>query len=377
MTFTIDQQLKSLDEKHLRRKTTVMESWIDLSSNDYLGLSRDPRVKQAAVEAIETFGTGARGARLMSGTLAVHEELEHELAALFDTEAALVFGSGFLTNVGVLSALLEPGDHCFADRLNHASLVDGMRLSGAKFHRYRHADTDNLRRKLEKTSCDAKQVIVSDSVFSMDGDAASVDRLSKIALEFNALLIVDEAHALGVLGPGGGGLCRELPKERRPDLVVGTLSKSLGSYGGCVGCSASMREYLVNCARSFIFSTALPPASAAAALAAIRIIRKEKTLGQQLLEKTSRFRVCLQNAGLNIPECQSPIIPVQIGDNESAMRLARQLRTEGLLVTAIRPPTVPPGTARLRLSVSLAHRDEDLKKAATMIGTAAKEEGLL
>jgi 8-amino-7-oxononanoate synthase len=371
---SIKEELTKLRQGNLLRQAASVDAWIDLSSNDYLGLSRNPAICSAACDAINQWGTGSRGSRLMSGTLDLHEKLEESLAGLLTTESALVFGSGFLSNMGTMSALLGPGDSCHADRLNHASLIDGMRLSGARFRRYRHNDLDDLSRLLKKSDRTGKTVIVSDSIFSMDGDRANVGELVDLARQYDAFLVIDEAHAIGVFGNCGGGLASDLPAERRPDMVLGTMSKSLGGYGGFVGCSRLMRDFLVNRARPFTYSTALPPASVASALAAVEIIKREKNLGEQLMDKVTLFHQRLIENGLDLPPIESPIIPVLIGDNEKSLTVANRLRADGLLVTAIRPPTVPAGTARLRLSVSLAHRDADLLSAADQIASVVLQE---
>jgi 8-amino-7-oxononanoate synthase len=349
---------------------------LNLSSNDYLNLANDPRVKEAAIQAVEQLGCGATASRLMSGHLELHEAVEAELAQFLGTEATLVFGSGFLTNVGVLTALLGRNDVCFADRLNHASLIDGMRLAGVNWHRYRHKDLDHLSGLLEKTPVSGRRIIVTDSVFSMDGDIAPLEGLAELAAQYEAVLVVDEAHAVGVLGPGGAGLCRSYGDRVRPDIVIGTFSKSFGGYGGFAGCSKSMRAFLVNRARSFIYSTGLPPACLGAGRRSLEIIRSDDNLGPRLMAGTRAFRERLVADGLTVPEVESQILPVHVGENKAALDFSRALWDHGILATAVRPPTVPKGTARLRLSVTLAHNDEDLARVAELMAALARKGGL-
>jgi 8-amino-7-oxononanoate synthase len=343
---------------------------LNFSSNDYLDLATDEQVKRRAIEAILRWGCGATASRLMCGTLEIHEQLEAALARWVGGDAGLVFGSGFATNVGLLFALVGREDVIFADRLSHASLIDGARLSGATLKRFAHNDPCALIRALDVTPCRRRRFIVTESVFSMDGDTAPLPELLELAARYEATLLVDEAHAIGVWG-GGGGRCRALGCPA--DLTVGTLGKALGSHGGFVVCSAAMREYLVNRARSFIYSTALPPASVAAALAALERITHDEAMGDRLLDRARTFHRQLTEEGLRVAPFCSQILPVHVDDNQRAVALAERLRAAGLLVTAIRPPTVPTGTARIRLSVTLAHSPEDLAWAAATIGRVVRE----
>lgn len=309
----------------------------------------------------------------MCGTFELHGKLETALARLTGHESVLVFGSGFLANLGILTTLAGPRDAIFADRLNHASLVDGARFSGARLHRFRHGDVEHLSQLLRKESSARRRIVVVESVFSMDGDQAPLESIAAAARNHNAIFIVDEAHAIGVLGPSGGGLCRMLEAELAPDAIVGTLSKSLGSYGGFVACSAPLRELLINRARSFIYSTALPPPSVAAALAAADIIMEDPSLGQRLMTRTRMFAGMLRARGLEVPEAESAVLPILLGDNRHALEVAGKLSERNILAVAVRPPTVPAGTARLRLSVTLAHEPDDLVRAAKAIAEAVHE----
>ena len=369
-------RLRSLPECGARIRLADGRTVLNLSSNDYLGLAGDRRVKAGAMAAVERLGCGARSSRLMAGDLELCEQLEADLARLVGTEAALVFGSGFLANLGVMTAVAGRGDEIFADRLNHASLTDGMQLSGARWRRYRHKDVGHLASLLAKAG-EGRWVVVTDSIFSMDGDRAPLDELAEVAAPRGAMLVVDEAHAIGVMGEAGGGLCREAGCKARPDVVVGTLSKALGGYGGFVGCSAAMREVLVNRARSFIYSTGLPPSCIGAARAAVAVLASEPNMGERLLAKARLLRELLVAGGIAAAALESQILPVRVGGNDEAVRLSRLLWDRGVLATAVRPPTVPDGTARLRLSVTLAHTDDELRIAAGTIIGAAREVGLV
>jgi len=352
-------------------------AFLNFSSTDHLNLANDERLRSAARRAIDEYGCGATASRLMSGHLDLHERLEARLARMTGQEAALVFGSGFLTNLGVITALAGRGDAIFEDRLNHASLIDGARLSGARLYRYQHNDVDHLERLLGAHEHHGRRLIVSDSVFSMDGDAARLRDLEEAARRHGCLLAIDEAHAIGVFGKWGGGVCRETGREIRPDAVVGTMSKALGGYGGFAACSARLRDCLVNRARSFIYSTGLPPACVASALAAAEIVEREPELGGRLLERATWFRERLAEAGFDVGASRSQIVPVMIGDNERTLRFSEALQNEGVLAVAVRPPTVPAGRARLRLSVTLAHEAQDLSIAADALARIARGEGVL
>ncbi len=350
------------------------KNYLNFSSNDYLNLTNDRHLKKAAVNAIKKWGCGATGSRLMSGGLPLHTELEKKFAEFFGYESALLFGSGFLTNLGVISALAEKSDEIFFDRLDHASLIDGIRLSGAKWQRFKHNDLTDLE-KLLKTSSSQKKFIIVDSLFSMDGDIAPLKKIAKLAKKYKAFLIVDEAHAVGIMGKQGRGLCSKL--KIKPDIITGTLSKTFGTYGGFVCCSQEIKEWLINSARTFIFSTALPPAIIGSTLKALELIKTQPDLGQKLLDKANYFYQLLKEAGLTLLPFESQIIPIIIGSNELAIKMADKLWQEGVYVKAIRPPTVPKGTARLRLSITLAHSKNDLKTAAKKIINAARELNIL
>jgi 8-amino-7-oxononanoate synthase len=346
---------------------------VNVSSNDYLGLARHPAVVAAAREACQEAGAGA--SRLVAGTLDCHVRLEQALATFKGYPAALVFGSGYMTNVGVVAALVGRNDQVFMDRLAHASLVDAAVLSRARVRRFLHNDADDLRRQLAAAPAQGRRLVLTESVFSMDGDVAPLAALAAAAGEWGAMLLVDEAHATGVFGPGGAGLIRQAGVEAAVTISMGTLSKALGGYGGFVACSAPMREWLVNRARSFMYSTALPPAMAGAALGALEVLRQNPDMGETLLARAASFRRELADRGFDTGASRSQIIPLMVGDNERAMRLHGRLLEQGVLAIAIRPPTVPRGTARLRLSLRLDHDAATLGAVLEILQAAARAEG--
>lgn len=379
------EKVKELKSKEQFRSLTALpqnrgkfsyhrKKYLNLSSNDYLNLANARQLKKAAIKALKKWGCGATGSRLMSGGLPLHTELEKNLAEFFGYESALLFGSGFLTNLGVISALAEKNDELFFDRLNHASLIDGIRLSGAKWQRFKHNNLADLE-KLLKTSSGRQKLIIVDSLFSMDGDFAPLKKIAALAKKYQAFLIVDEAHAIGIVGKQGQGLCHKL--NIKPDIITGTLSKAFGSYGGFVCCSQEIKDWLINSARTFIFSTALPPAIIGSTLKALELIKTKPASGQKLLANAGYFYHLLKKAGLTLLPFESQIIPIIIGSNELSVKMAEKLWQEGIYVKAIRPPTVPKGTARLRLSVTLAHSKKDLRKAAQKIIAVARELNIL
>ncbi|OPZ05288.1 MAG: 8-amino-7-oxononanoate synthase 2 [candidate division BRC1 bacterium ADurb.BinA364] len=345
---------------------------LNFSSNDYLDLASDPRVIESARRAVERYGAGVGASRLMSGHLALHEELEARLARLTAQPAALAFGSGFLTNLGVIGAVCGRADAIFEDRLNHASLIDGARLCGAKLFRYRHNDLEHLLSLLKANTAFRRRLIVSDSIFSMDGDRASLRELETAARDHDCALMIDEAHAIGVAGPGGGGLCLAFDPPVRPDIVVGTLSKALGSYGGFAAGSAILREWLINRARGFIYSTGLPPACLGAAMGALEALEAEPRMAEELQRRAAEFRAELVQSAFDLGDSSTQILPILVGGNETALAFSRRLRQRDMIAIAVRPPTVPPGRARLRLSVTLAHEPNDLRRAARILREEAE-----
>jgi len=340
---------------------------LDFSSNDYLALAEHPALIAAAQEALRRFGAGSGAARLMSGDLALHHELEEAVACLKGKEAALTFGSGYMANTGAIPALVGRHDCIFSDRLNHASIHDGCRLSGARLVRFRHNDLNHLEELLKEKRGVGTALIVVESIYSMDGDRCPLRELAQLKERFGCLLMVDEAHATGVFGLQGGGVIEEDGVSGAVDLAMGTFGKALGSYGAYVAGNREMIEYLLNRARSFIFSTALPPAVAAASLAAVRLIGQEPALRQELHEKIAYFKALLHKGGYNADLGPSQIIPILVGESGAALNKAELLKKQGIFATAIRPPTVPNGTARLRFSITRHHSPADLAQAAKAI----------
>ena len=337
---------------------------IDFSSNDYLGLAEHPALIAAAQEGLRRFGAGSGAARLMSGDLAVHHELEDAVARLKGKEAALTFGSGYMANVGIIPALVGRHDRIFSDRLNHASIHDGCRLSGARLVRFRHNDLNHLEELLQEQRGTGTSLIVVESIYSMDGDRCPLRELVQLKERFGCLLMVDEAHATGVFGENGGGVIEEDGVGSGVDLAMGTFGKGLGSYGAYVAGNRELIEYLLNRARSFIFSTALPPAVAAASLAAVQLIRQEPNLRHELHGKIDYFKGLLRSGGYSADLGPSQIIPILVGESRTALNKAGLLQKQGVFATAVRPPTVPEGTARLRFSITRHHSTADLTLAA-------------
>jgi 8-amino-7-oxononanoate synthase len=367
----IDRELEALDAKGLRRKLEPLESaqgpvvtvggraLVNLCSNDYLALAHDPRVRRAAADAAEREGGGAGASRLVAGDLPSHRALERELAAVAGTQAALLFGSGYHANVGVPPALVGRDDAVFSDVLNHASIVDGCLLSRAEVARYRHGDVDELEHLLAGTRA-RRKLVVTDAIFSMDGDAAPLRDLVAVCDRHGAMLYVDEAHATGVLGPTGGGLAEALGVADRVDVHMGTLGKALGSSGAFIAGERRLVDLLVSRARTFVFTTALPPAACGAALAALSIVREEPVRRARLAALGARMKAGLERLGFDVARVASPIFPVVLGTEARALAASEALRARGFFVRAIRPPTVPRGTSRLRVALTAGHTDAQL-----------------
>jgi 8-amino-7-oxononanoate synthase len=344
-----------------------------LCSNNYLGLADHPQVREAAAEAAMRWGAGAGASRLISGNMEPHRRLESRLAEFKGYEAALLFGSGYLANTGAIAALAGPGEVVFSDQLNHASIVDGCRLSRAETFVYRHGDLDHLAWGLREAG-GRGALVVSDGVFSMDGDVAPLPELLELARRHGARLMVDEAHATGALGPGGRGSVAAAGLSGQVDVVVGTLGKALGSYGAYACANAETIDYLVNTARPFVFSTAPPPSSVAAAAAALELVSPERVA--RLQANATAFRAALAAEGLDAGRSRTQIVPIEVGDAEPTMELCERLLEGGVFAQGIRPPTVPEGSSRLRFTVMASHEDGELRSAAKLVGTAARELGL-
>jgi len=345
-----------------------------LCSNNYLGLANHPRVRAAAAEAAMRWGVGAGASRLVSGTMTIHGRLEERLAEFKRREAALLFGSGYLANAGVIAALARPGDVVFSDALNHASIIDGCRLSRAQVFVYDHCDVEHLRWGIREAE-GRGALIVTDGVFSMDGDVAPLQEIAELAARHRLRVVVDEAHATGVLGPGGAGAVAEAGLEDEIDVVVGTLGKALGSYGAFVATDRTTARFLVNAARTFIFSTALPPPAVAGALAALELLEERPERIQRLAANAATLRAELANQGLDPGLSRTQIVPLVVGESELAMRVCEAALARGVFAQAIRPPTVPPMTSRLRLAVMASHREDELRAAAHTLKAAVRSVG--
>jgi glycine C-acetyltransferase/8-amino-7-oxononanoate synthase len=346
-----------------------------LCSNDYLGLANHPRVRGAAAEAAMRWGAGAGASRLISGNMQPHGRLEDRLARFKGYESALLFGSGYLANTGTIAALAGSGAVVFSDELNHASIIDGCRLSRAETFVYRHGDTEHLAWGLREAE-GRGALIVSDGVFSMDGDVAPLEQLVKLARDHRCRLMVDEAHATGALGPGGRGSVAAAGLSGEVDVVMGTLGKALGSYGAYVCASRELTDYLTNTARSLIFSTAPPPPVAAAGLAALELLESRPHRIDELHANATTLRSALAAQGLATGGCQTQIIPMEIGDATRTMALSERLLERGVFAQGIRPPTVPEGTSRLRFTVMSTHRAAELERAAEIVGDVTRELGI-
>lgn len=372
--------LAALERQQLKRACRVLDPTtgptircdgrdvLQFASNDYLGLVRDPRVIAAAQTALAQYGLGSGSSRLMSGTSSVHQQLEERLAAFKGEAAALVFSSGYLTNLGVIASLVGAGDVVITDHANHASLIDGCRLSGARLRVYAHSNLEALATILQASASARRRLIVTDGVFSMDGDVAKLIGIQSLAERYDAWWLVDDAHGAFVLGEHGRGSV-ELCQVSSPTLIqMGTLSKALGALGGYVTGSRALMDYCLNRARSFIYSTALPPAVAAGAIAALDIVEQEPERRARVLALAERLRQGLKAQGWNTLQSTTQIVPVLVGDAAATLRAAEQLLARGIFAPAIRPPTVPRGTGRLRLSLTALHAEEQVDRCLEAFG---------
>jgi 8-amino-7-oxononanoate synthase len=384
----LSERLDELRERGLYRQLRLIEGaqgptvTVDdhpvllLCSNNYLGLADRSEVREAAAEAALRWGAGAGASRLISGNMEPHEALESRLAAFKGYEAALLFGSGYLANTGVIAALAGRDQVVFSDELNHASIVDGCRLSRAETFVYRHCDVEHLAWGLRRAGGRAA-LIVTDGVFSMDGDIAPLPELLELAGQHGARLMVDEAHATGAVGPGGRGSVSAAELSGGVDVVVGTLGKALGSYGAYACAGAETVDFLVNCARPFIFSTAPPPAAVGAAAAALSILEAEPQLVERLQANASTLRRALAAEGLEVGTSSTQIVPLHVGDAETTMDICERALLRGVFAQGIRPPTVPDGSSRLRFTAMATHQPQELVEAATKVAAAAHAVGLI
>ena len=341
---------------------------INMSSNDYLGLANHPELREAAKAGADAWGSGAGAVRTIAGTLDVHEALEVELAAWKGAEATLVFQSGFAGNLGTIPALVGRGDVILSDELNHASIIDGCRLSRAEIRRFAHADADSLREQLTACAPDQRKLVVTDGVFSMDGDIAPLPDICEVAESFDAMVMVDDAHGSGVLGRGGRGSVDHFGLHGRVHVQLGTLSKAIGSMGGYIAGSQGLRDYLTHTARPLLFSTSHPPAVVEATRAAIRVLSREPERVDRLWANARFFKQGLRDLGMDLGRSATPITPVIVGEAERAHALSDRLRQCGVFVQSVVFPTVPRGAARVRAMVSAAHSEEDLAQAIAVFG---------
>ncbi|MBI4003053.1 MAG: 8-amino-7-oxononanoate synthase [Nitrospira defluvii] len=384
-----EQHLRKLDDQHLLRRLRTIASAtgptvmldnrrvILLSSNNYLGLATHPAVVEAAVAATRQYGAGSGASRLVCGTLPPHEALETALAQFKGTEASLTFAAGYLANISVIPTLIDKGGLILADRLCHASLIDGCRLSGATFRVYRHRDMNHLERLLARRSSATPTLIVTDGLFSMDGDIAPLTDIALLAERYDATVFVDDAHGTGILGRTGRGTLEHCDVESRLPYHMGTLSKALGSAGAYLAGSSAFIAYLVNTCRTFTYTTAPPPASAAAATAALRVIEQEPERRARLWHNRERLAQGLTRLGFRLTASESPILPILVGDPDRAVSLAHALLTHGVYAPAIRPPTVPPTTSRLRLTITADHTAEHIDEALTALEQAGRALNLI
>ncbi len=368
----IASELARLKEANLYRHRRISDSaagvcihidgrqQLSFCNNDYLGLANHPEVIKAMQKGAEHWGVGSGASHLVNGHTRAHHALEEELATFTGRERTLLFSTGYMANMGVIAALAERGGHLFEDRLNHASLLDGGLLSQARLQRYPHADAAALNTKLA-TRQNGEKLIISDGVFSMDGDIAPLPALAHTAARHKAMLMVDDAHGFGVLGQTGAGCVEHygLDVEQVP-LLIGTLGKAFGTFGAFVAASEEIIEYLIQKARPYIYTTALPPAVAEATRASLKLLQNEHWRREKLQMLIQQFRHSAEQLGLKLMPSQTPIQPLLIGDNAKAMEMSRQLEARGILISAIRPPTVPEGTARLRITFSAAHSEADV-----------------
>jgi len=350
---------------------------VNLCSNNYLGLASHPRLKEAARRAIDEYGVGSGAVRTIAGNMTIHQALEMRLAAFKRTEAALLFQSGFTANAGTVAAILGKEDVVVSDELNHASIIDGCRLSGAERKVFPHKDIAAARRCLEASRTARRVLVITDGVFSMDGDLARLADLAALAREFGAIMMVDDAHASGVVGAGGRGTVEHFHLHGMVDIQVGTLSKAWACLGGYVAGSGRLVEYLMNRARPLLFSTSHPPSVAATAIAALDLIEAEPALIDRLWENTRFFKAGLRDLGYDTGQSETPITPVMVGDEAQAMRFSDSLFEEGVFALGIAYPTVPRGKARVRTIVTAGHTRDDLSRALEVFGRVGRGLGLI
>lgn len=386
----LEEKWSQLEEHSLTRDLPATEpaskdggAWIhiagqrllNLSSNNYLGLAHDKRIVEAGARAAQKWGAGGTASRLVNGNYTLYEELERQLATWKEREGALVFANGYQANTGIISALVGRGDAVFSDRLNHASIVDGITLSHAKHYRYRHNDLEHLEELLQRHQDVRRKWIITDSIFSMDGDTAPLTALVELRDRYDAMLMVDEAHGGGVRAERGQGLCHELGVAGQVDVLMGTFSKAFGVYGAYVCADQIVTRHLTNTARSLIYSTALPPFVIGSVLEALQLVQTETWRRAFVKRNAELFRDLLQTRGFSVGGGDTPIIPLAIGENERTLQYSRKLREKGIAAVAIRPPTVPAGSARIRFTVMATHTEAELEWAANQLASIRDELG--
>ncbi|GGE45923.1 8-amino-7-oxononanoate synthase 1 [Pullulanibacillus camelliae] len=370
-------QLIPLESKQGSKVDIHGKNVIQLSSNNYLGLTDHPKLKQAAIEAVEKYGAGTGSVRTIAGTLSMHNQLEEKLADFKHTEASLVFQSGFTTNQGVLSAILSDQDVVISDELNHASIIDGIRLTKAGRKIYKHADMDSLEEALKASTGARTRLVVTDGVFSMDGDIAPLPEIVALAEKYDAMVMVDDAHASGVLGKNGRGTVNHFGLDGRVHIQVGTLSKAIGVLGGYVASTNTLRDYLIHKGRPFLFSTSHPPAVTAACLAALDVLLNEPELIEKLWDNRAFFKKGLEALGFDTGKSETPITPVVVGDEAKTHQLSDKLYEYGVFAQGIVFPTVPKGTGRIRTIVTAQHTQEELQQALNAFEKAGKALGII
>lgn len=370
----LSDELIKIKESGLYRNLTAVENaqdthikiegktYLSFCSNNYLGLASHPSVVAAVKDAVELYGWGAGASRLVSGNMTLHETLENEISKFKKKDAAIVFPTGYMANLGVITSLVSNGDLVICDKLNHASIIDGCRLSGADFRVYAHCNMEKLENILKKSAKYNCKLIITDSVFSMDGDLAPIPDLVKIAANYNAMLMVDEAHGTGVFGENGIGVVEHYDLGNEVYVVMGTLSKAIGSLGGYVSGDIDLISYLRNKARTFMYTTALPPAVCAASIAGIKLIQGDPSMRVSLWNNVRFIKDKLNSLNINTISSESQIIPILIGDAKKAVKVSKLLYDNGILIPAIRPPTVPANSSRLRMTVMSSHTKQDLER---------------
>jgi 8-amino-7-oxononanoate synthase len=385
----IKEELALLEELSQKRQLVTTESavqpWIkrngknmlNLASNDYLGFAGDERLKKAMVDAVKIHGAGSTASRLIVGNHLLYEQTETALVNWKKSEAGLIINSGYTANLGIISALAGRGDYVFSDKLNHASIIDGILLSRAKNQRYRHNDLKHLESLLQKVPIEKRKLIVTDSLFSMDGDFANLSGLVQLKKKYNAILMVDEAHSSGIYGENGEGYSRQLNLQQEIDIQMGTFSKALGSFGAYVVGKKWLIDYLTNKMRSLIFTTGLPPAILGSAKASIELVQSESERRELLKSHAAYVRAALADSGFNLCGSESQIIPIMIGKNDKAMEFGAALQDEGIAAIPVRPPSVPENEARIRITVTALHQKENLDWALDRIVVLGKRMGII